>query len=73
MQIFINFVGRSHTILNVEFSTTIKEIEEMLIERFNLESSDIVYTEKKDLSDLFKINQNASIKEVEEFLNANNE
>jgi len=39
------------------------------IERFNLESSDIVYKEKKDLSDLFKINQNASIKEVEEFLN----
>ena len=39
------------------------------IERFNLESSDIVYTEKRDLSDLFKINQNASIKEVEEFLN----
>ena len=39
------------------------------IERFNLESSDIVYTEKKNLSDLFKINQNASIKEVEEFLN----
>ena len=39
------------------------------IERFNLESSDIVYTEKKDLSNLFEINQNATIEEVEEFIN----
>ena len=37
MQIFIHFVGRSQTILNVEPSTIIKELEEMLIERFNLE------------------------------------
>ena len=39
------------------------------IERFNLENESTVNTEKKDLSNLFEIKQNVSIKEVEEILN----
>lgn len=42
------------------------------IERFNLENEIVIDSTQKDLSNLFTIKQNATINEVEEFLNRQN-